>query len=325
MRLSRWGLWALVLVALGVGLWSMGIASRSPMPGPLEKMVSADLTGEEPPAEAPGTPPEAPPSGEGRVEGTPKGDEPQGHPKAGLKRPPVERPALPGGRGRPWLAIVVDDMGYDLSAARRLAALRIPMTWAIIPGAPRASQVAEIARAHGIPYLVHLPMQALSDPDGGESVIHVGMDAKDMRARVRRAFDSLPGAVGVNNHRGSAATSDSKTMGDFMKVLAELRPGWFFLDSATSPRSVARKEALRRGIRSLRNGYFIDSVPGREDRALAAAVKGALKSGGAVAIGHPRPGTLEALSRLAAGRAELPVRLVALPEAMGDSGGGEAR
>lgn len=229
------------------------------------------------------------------------------------------------GRGVKWLALVVDDMGYDVSAAKRIASLGLPMTWAIIPGAPHAREVSEVARSYGIPYLVHVPMKALSDgASAGSVVVAPDMAPGEIRRRAAEAFDALPGAVGVNNHRGSAATADIPAMEAFMTALKERRPGWFFLDSRTNPRSVAYKVALEKGLVALRNGYFIDAVPGGEVDALKSAIRGAYKSGHGIAIGHPRRGTIEVLSRLARGEMALPdgLILVSLPQVVGTVGGG---
>ncbi|MCX7828997.1 MAG: divergent polysaccharide deacetylase family protein [Thermanaerothrix sp.] len=224
-----------------------------------------------------------------------------------------------------WLAIVVDDMGYDLKAARKLASLGLPMTWAIIPGAPHASEVAKVAESKGIPYLVHVPMMALSDRSLRGMVVAPGMGPEEIRERAKEAFDVLPGAVGVNNHRGSAATADRPAMEAFLGALKEQRPGWFFLDSRTNPKSVAFQVALEKGIKAFKNRYFIDAVPGGEERALISAVSGAYRSGGAIAIGHPRPGTIEVLSRLSAGDLSLPegLELVRLTQVAGEGGGGK--
>ncbi|EHM10435.1 hypothetical protein TheveDRAFT_1315 [Thermanaerovibrio velox DSM 12556] len=229
------------------------------------------------------------------------------------------------GEPRRWLAIVVDDMGYDVKAARRLASLELPMTWAIIPGAPHASQVARIAESKGIPYLVHVPMKALSDGSSKGMVVAPDMAPEEIRDRAKAAFDALPGAVGVNNHRGSGATADRPAMEAFLGALKAQRPGWFFLDSRTNPKSVAFSVALEMGLKAFRNRYFIDAVPGGEERALMAALSGAYRSGRAVAIGHPRPGTIEVLSRLSRGELPMPegLDLVRLTQVAGEGGGGK--
>ena len=243
------------------------------------------------------------------TEGVPPEDLPSPSPTPG-------KGAVPRvGEGK--LVLVLDDMGYDLAVARRLASLGIPMTWAILPEAPHARETARIAREAGIPYLVHLPMQALGDPEEGPYAVGAGWTAERIRTRTLRAFEALPGAVGVNNHRGSRATSDRVAMERFLEVLRQARPDWIFLDSRTSGSSVAYSLARERGIRATRNRRFLDHLEGDEAlrNALAGAAREALRSGSAVAIGHPRPGTVRLLEDVSRGRVTLPpgVNLETLP------------
>ena len=54
------------------------------------------------------------------------------------------------------------------------------------------------------------------------------------RPGLERDLDSVPGAVGVNNHMGSAATADPRLMRVVARVLA--RRGLFFVDSRGAAR-----------------------------------------------------------------------------------------
>jgi polysaccharide deacetylase 2 family uncharacterized protein YibQ len=111
----------------------------------------------------------------------------------------------------------------------------------------------------------------------------------------------------------------------FLGALKAQRPGWFFLDSRTNPKSVAFPMALGMGLKAFRNRYFIDAVPGGEERALISALSGAYRSGRVIAIGHPRPGTIEVLSRLSRGELPIPegLELVRLTQVAGEGGGGK--
>ena len=235
--------------------------------------------------------------------------------------------SVPSGVGR--VALVVDDMGYDLAVARRLAGLGLPLTWAILPDAPHAAATAKIARDAGIPYLVHLPMQAQGDGDDGPYAVASGWSAEVIRERSLRAFEALPGAFGVNNHRGSRATADRVAMERFLSVLQEARPGWIFLDSRTNGASCGFSMAREKGIRTSRNDRFLDHRD--EDEAIRAAFEAgaslARRKGQAILIGHPRPRTVHFLERLSRGDAIPPgVELETLPDLMGlvseEAGGG---
>ncbi len=71
----------------------------------------------------------------------------------------------------------------------------------------------------------------------------------------------------------------------------------YFLDSMTSPKSVALEAARAAGVGAIRRDVFLDN--NEEVSAIGAqlekAAEKARQNGAAVAIGHPHPSTLEAL------------------------------
>ena len=223
----------------------------------------------------------------------------------------------------PMLAIVVDDCGGNLLMAEELLDLELPLTLAIIPHLKYSESTAALAALRSVPYLVHVPMQALGDPDGMAGrqrlyAIGVGMNESAIRTALFEQIDAYPDAFGINNHRGSRATSDGRTMGVVMEALKGRN--LFFLDSNTTPKTVAHRTAQEAGLRTTRNEYFLDN---QSDRAYVAsrvlvALTGAAKRGRAVAICHLRPETLAYLKTVspAAIEREHGVRLVTLPEYM---------
>ena len=232
-------------------------------------------------------------------------------------------PALPehvGVKGIPALAIVVDDCGFSMEYARRLRGCDLPLTWAVLPNLRFSKETADMLRAEGIPFLVHVPMQAYVDPDGKAGgakfySIGVGMNEQDVRNAIVPLLDSLPGAYGVNNHRGSKATSNSSVMRHVMNVLRERN--LFFMDSSTSSKTVAYRTAREVGLDAAKNNYFLDNESDREkiraqvDRAIA----GAKRRGSAVAICHLRPETIAFFESTDASYfTSRGVRLVTLPE-----------
>lgn len=200
---------------------------------------------------------------------------------------------------RPRLAIVIDDWGYPWAAADDFLALPAPLTVAVIPHLPLSEEHARKAEARGHQVLLHLPMQPLNDGVPLEpGTVRVDMSPVEVLRILDRALASVPRAVGVNNHMGSRATADPAVM---HPLLADLkRRGLFFLDSATTPRSVAREAAGAHGLPLAVNRVFLDSNPTEEAVAerIQAAMNLALRTGEAVAIGHVRPETYRALARL---------------------------
>ena len=83
------------------------------------------------------------------------------------------------------------------------------------------------------------------------------MSAAEKLSLTRRALNSLPGVMGVNNHQGSKATADKDTM---RVVLQELRrQKLFFVDSRTNSASVARNMAQQLDVSTARNDIFLDN------------------------------------------------------------------
>ena len=105
----------------------------------------------------------------------------------------------------------------------------------------------------------------------------------------------VPHVKGVNNHMGSAFTSDPEGMAAVMAVLKE--KGLFVLESVTSAVSAAPEAARKAGVPFYRRAVFLDNV--RNVRTilgqLKTAERAAVKNGRAIAIGHPYGETLEAL------------------------------
>lgn len=208
--------------------------------------------------------------------------------------PETKTPSLPK------LAIIVDDFGYSLAQARRFAELPLPLTWAILPFLGGSGEAAKIAKAHGIPYLLHLPMQAESDGKGGPYLIGVDMDDREIRNAARNAIDSLPGAIGVNNHRGSLATSDLRVV---RALLAEVQlHGLPFIDSRTSPHSVVLSVAKELDMPALANDVFLDHEEDERTMAMRLEMASSIarRRGYAITICHVRKETLTFLSKVTA-------------------------
>lgn len=220
-----------------------------------------------------------------------------------------------------FLAIVMDDCGGNMDLARRVRSLDLPLTWAIIPNLRFSSETALLLAESDIPFLIHVPMQAIPDPDGKAGdpryyYIGAGMSSADVREALNPLLDSLPGAYGINNHRGSKATEDRELMDSVMAVLKER--GFFFMDSSTSRKTVAYEAAAGMGLRTAKNNRFLDN---ESDRAkISAQIEKAIssaKKSNQIAICHLRPETVAALEALSPDEiAKGGVRLVTLPQLM---------
>jgi hypothetical protein len=146
--------------------------------------------------------------------------------------------------------------------------------------------------------MLHLPMQSESPTARTEEVeLRVGMNTKQVDSALAGMLETVPHTVGVNNHQGSRATADPALMAELMPELR--RRGLFFVDSRTLASTIAYNTAERFGVRAASRKVFLDDSANSEAilRQLELAARDAERDGSAIAIGHPRPGTIAALAK----------------------------
>jgi polysaccharide deacetylase 2 family uncharacterized protein YibQ len=198
---------------------------------------------------------------------------------------------------RPAIAVVIDDLGLNRRGTAALNRLRGPLTLAFLPYATDLDEQTQAARAAGHELLVHVPMEPRSQDWPGPNALTSQLGPAELVSRLRSHLRSFGGFVGVNNHMGSLLTTDPERMAILM---AELRQrGLLFLDSRTTPESVAAREAQRSHVPFAERDVFIDNDLELRSvlRALAHAENIARRQGHAVAMGHPHDVTIEALKR----------------------------
>lgn len=218
-----------------------------------------------------------------------------GAPPAAVALQPRVPAPHPGGTGN--LAIILDDLGYDQASADSLLTLPFPITVSVIPHLPLSTQVADEAYRRGYEVLLHLPMQSESANVKHEDVeLRVGMNSPQVESALAEMLETVPHAIGVNNHQGSAATADAALMAELMPALRQRR--LFFIDSRTTANTVAYQVAEQSGVRAASRKVFLDDNPTKEAilGQLDLAVRDAMRDGAAIAIGHPHPATIAALS-----------------------------
>ena len=198
------------------------------------------------------------------------------------------------------VAIVIDDMGWDLPMAQALLALDAPLSFAIMPQSPYQSATAEAVQRHGRDILLHLPMEPHGYPkvNPGPHALLSDMSSLELTAQLQVALQALPMAVGVNNHMGSRLTENSQIMRVVMRELQQR--DLFFLDSRTSSHSQAYQVAREMGVRTGQRQVFLDHdvQPAQISHRLHQLINLARKHGRAIGIGHPYTETLHALQQL---------------------------
>ena len=216
------------------------------------------------------------------------------HPKiSGIK---IEVSRKPPYFGRePVIAIVIDDMGVSHRRTANISSLDYPLTSSFLTYASNLRPQIAAAERAGHEIIAHLPMEPKASMNVSPDVLTVKMNEKQVAEGLNGMLDKFPGIASVNNHMGSRFTEDAERMDVVMKELE--KRGLFFLDSKTTPHSAGEKAAKDNSVRYVSRNVFLDN----EDkfdyvmRQLRQTEAIARKNGYAVAIGHPKEQTYNAL------------------------------
>ncbi len=201
---------------------------------------------------------------------------------------------------RPVLSLVIDDLGYSMENGRAVINLDGDHTYAILPGAVYSQKLAHHAHSLNKEVILHLPMQSVHSTAAHETnALNEAMDEDEISANVHSLLAQIPFIRGVNNHMGSHLTEFDFFMRPVMDSIRGYNPGLYFLDSRTSPRSVAYAQALDAGLNSITRDVFLDDEPNPESIRLQFKIwlTRARERGSAIAIGHPYSHTIEILRR----------------------------
>lgn len=217
---------------------------------------------------------------------------------------------------QPQMIIIIDDIGNQRQLGERALALPGHLTFAVLPGLPWSRYLADLARAESREVMLHLPMANHGQLPLGPMGLTEDMDAHQWRDTLQQALANVQHAQGVNNHMGSLLTEDPAAMS---VVMSELQgAGLYFIDSLTSPRSIAYQTAQEWQVPALRRHVFLDHEPtlsfvqSQFSKALAMTEQ----LGTVVVIGHPYPATLTFLEWMLPLLAESEVRLVTPSEVL---------
>ena len=202
-----------------------------------------------------------------------------------------------GKSSTPRLAIIIDDIGSDKAAAEALLKMPYPLTLSVLPGQAHSTEIADETYRRGDQVMLHLPMEFQGNAAKAEPVeLRVGMSADEVHRLLGEMLAKVPHVVGINNHEGSLATAQPRLMAELMQDLR--RRNLFFIDSRTTAATVAYAAAEQAGVPAASRKVFLDDVETREAilRQLDLAARDAAAEGSAIAIGHPRPETIVALT-----------------------------
>lgn len=216
-----------------------------------------------------------------------------------------------------FIAIIIDDIGYNLEAGKRVINSSLPITCSILPARPHSIKLARLAHQQGKEVMLHLPMQASKSERLGHGGLTLGMSKREFTRTIDISIDAIPHAQGINNHMGSLLTSTPEHMEWLMQTIANRDEHLFFVDSKTTAKTVAGEAAQSYHIPSVKRDVFLDSVA--NDKAFVRGqikqlIKIAKQQGYALAIGHPHHATLSVLEQELSNLSAQDVQLVSVSE-----------
>ncbi|GFI62054.1 putative protein [Clostridiales bacterium] len=190
-----------------------------------------------------------------------------------------------------YLAIIIDDFGYDGEATEAMLEMDIPLTAAVMPFSECTEKNCKQLCEAGKEIIVHMPMEAKTGQKSwvGKKGIFMDMSKEEIKNVAGEAFDIIDSAVGFNNHMGSAIMESEQQLNAVMEVAADRNK--IFVDSLTTANSVGKKVAEENDVSYLERSVFID-CPGNAEAVSAGLKKAAQiakEKGYAIAIGHVGP------------------------------------
>ncbi len=200
---------------------------------------------------------------------------------------------------RSRIAVVIDDVGYNLENLEPFLSFPEALSLSVLPNLAHSRESAQRIREAGKELLLHLPMEPLNGEDPGPGAILTTQSEEEIRQALEQSFSQVPGASGTNNHMGSKATADERVMSVVMEYLRV--EGGYFLDSRTTPDSVAGVTAKRYSVPFIQRSVFLDNDPAYDAirEALEKGIELSMAGGYAVLIGHiQNPQIVEALMEL---------------------------
>lgn len=232
--------------------------------------------------------------------------------------------SLMTGEPRVRIALVIDDLGLDQERAREIANLPARMTLSYLTYADNLQDQTDYAWKKGHEIFAHVPMQPAGDADPGPNALMVWQTRREIHQILEESLPKFSHLSGVNNHMGSLFTANEMSMSWFMADV-EAR-GLYYLDSVTAPRSRGASVAAAFGLPEVKRDVFIDHHLKGDGEGIAQELLAiealARQRGEVIAIGHPYPGTLDALRAWIPAARERGIEFVAVSDLDRVRGGG---
>lgn len=191
------------------------------------------------------------------------------------------------------LVIIMDDVSTD-EDIEAIRSTGLPLVMSFLPPSDAHPDSATLAPKCA---MLHLPLEAMSHSHVEPNTLMVDDTLETIRGRIQALKKLYPQVRYVNNHTGSKFTADKEAMGRLMEVLNEEK--WIFVDSRTIGATQVKDVQESLGLRYLGRDVFLDHHDGVKTikQQIKEAIAKAKVQGYAIAIGHPRADTIEALKQ----------------------------
>lgn len=218
------------------------------------------------------------------------------------------------GAGR--LAILIDDVGINVSLAEGFDSLQIPLSFAVLPFLAKSREANQYLTSKGYTVILHMPMEG---SDAGQNtrtkgILNTTLTEEETIDDFKKALENVGPVRGFNNHMGSVFTADENKMSKILEY-GKSR-GLFYVDSKTSPRAQGYKLAKNFSIPTAQCVHFLDNSKNVADieKELITAIKIARKRGKALVIAHYHKNVIEALKNSKNLFEKSGIRLVSIDE-----------
>ncbi|HOK56899.1 MAG TPA: divergent polysaccharide deacetylase family protein [bacterium] len=217
--------------------------------------------------------------------------------------PPEIKPEVPRKfekkklKGKGEVAIIIDDVGWNLSIIEEVKKINQPLTLSLLPKAPYSKKILDELKDKNYELLLHLPLE----PSPPSQCLDKGLIKTDMTdEEIKKIFEDnvnefLPYIKGINNHMGSLYTVNEEKMKILLENMKE--KNLFFVDSLTNSKSCGFKIAKELGIKTGKRDIFLDISPDPEEvnKKIDELIEIAKEKGNAIAIGHAKTSTINVL------------------------------
>ena len=209
---------------------------------------------------------------------------------------PLQKETTPKHKGkRPKLAIIFDDVSFP-SQVKAIKSLHMKVTMSFFPPSAIHPNTPKLA-AHERFYMIHLPMEAMHFHKEEPYTLRVGDSKEAIKERIAKIKKLFPRVHYINNHTGSKFTANKVSVEKLISVLEDHHIK--FIDSRTTAKTQVPAVMKERGEPYMARDVFLDHQGDIASikKQIRTAVRLAKKYGVAIAIGHPHPNTILALSQ----------------------------